>query len=104
MAFNLGGGTKAKQTQNQLQVAAASGPAYGGAVGKGAVAAGSMGNVTGGIKTGAGGSVNLSFVDPGAFHLAESALNSNAITSMAALQANQELSTLAVGYANQNAN
>jgi len=95
MAFNMGGGSKTSQTQHQLQVAASDGLAYGGASGKESVGGGGTGNITGGLKAvGVFTQVNTT--------TDHSAIASSMALGMASLQANQELSTLAVGYANQN--
>jgi len=93
--FSIGGKNETKQSQYQLQVAAASGPAYGGTVGKQSVGGGGFGNVTGKVTLGAG--ARYETTDFGA-------VNSSFAFGLEALKANQDLSTLAVGYANQNAN
>jgi hypothetical protein len=95
MAFNMGGGSKTSQTQHQLQVAASDGLAYGGASGKEAVGGGGTGNITGGLKA-VGVFTQVNTVSDHA------AVASSMALGMASLKANQELSTLAVGYANQN--
>jgi len=96
MALDMGGGSETSQTQHQLQVGVSDGVGYGGASGKAAIGGGGMGNITGGLKAvGVFTQVNT-MSDFGAVASGER-------ISIAALQANQELSTLAIGYANQNA-
>jgi hypothetical protein len=97
MAFNMGGGSKTSQTQHQLQVGVESGVGYGGASGKGAVGGGGVGNITGGLKA------------VGVFTQVNTMTDHDAVRSSFALgqdslEAMQSLSTLAVGYANQNSN
>jgi len=96
MAFNMGGGSKTSQTQHQLQVGVESGVGYGGASGKGAIGGGSTGNITGGVK-GVGVFTQVNTMTD------HSAVASSLALGQDALKANQELSTLAVGYASQNA-
>jgi len=95
MAFNMGGGSKTSQTQHQLQVGVSGGVGYGGASGRGAIGGGGSGNITGGIKN--VGVFNQTVSD-------HNAVNAGRDMGLASLKSMQELSTLAVGYANQNSN
>lgn len=97
MALDIGGGSKTSQTQTQQQIGVQDGTAYGAASGKGSVGGGSTGNITGGLKVAGVFTQVNTMTDHGAIQYSHE-------LSMAALQENQKLSTLAVGYANQNAN
>jgi hypothetical protein len=95
---------KVQQSSISAQATSQEGTVFGAVTGKGSVGAASSGNILGGIAAGAHSTINVQTPDAAAIAAVSDIAHSNAALSLAALQANQDLSTLSVSYANQNAN
>jgi hypothetical protein len=95
---------KVQQSTEQYQVTSQYGAALGAVKGTGTIGASGAGNITGGIKAGTGSSVSILSSDPQAIAAVSDIAHANMALSLEAMKQNQDLSTLAVSYAGQNAN
>lgn len=97
-----------QQTLNNAQTASQSGNAIGATIGNRTLGAGSHGNITGDVRVRGGGKgsttvFNVQTPDEAAIAAVMDASHVTGAVALAALDANQKLSTQAIGFANLNA-